>query len=335
MYTQFQSDPPTRTKATEALYLKRYQSLYKRFSKETGENDLDPNDVVARLMMMKYDLCMSSWRQYRTAVLFVMESRFPQYNVAIESLLAETSEGLSKKSQKTSARKIKNVPAPAWKALQTALAVRAAAGYKYAKGLLSVLHATLLTGLRPIEWCFSEIVSETETNRPILKIRNSKHTNGRANGEYRELYLDELTEHQVDHIKAAIECCRIDASATDVEIGKAAASRELALKHELESARDSTLPKSGKAMSSITLYSFRHQFIADAKATFSDPVIIAAMAGHKSTSTAFTHYGKRKNASGTIKVTPTIASIEAVLTVHAELYKKFLSTKNRSNSLSM
>jgi integrase len=306
---------PTRTPKTEAGYVRKYQQLRSRLIKETGNTGMTPEEVVGHLLDKKDTFTsMGYWRLLKNSVLFTMNTRFGQYTAAIDALKAESSAGLPKTSPRTSGRKLKQVPEAAWKELQIVLRARAKDGHRHAQGLLDVLSATLLVGLRPNEWCFSEVGIHAETSRDVLRIRNSKHSNGRANGEFRELFIDRLSAAERKLIDAALAYCVVQ---DDAE----AARRELALKNELENARDRTLPGVKRAASSVTLYSFRHQFIANAKATFESPVMIAAMCGHSSTKTASLHYGKRRHGNAKIKVAPTPESIEAVHKVTLEVYK--------------
>lgn len=320
MDTTFNKQAPTKTDATKQSYVARYTTLKQRFCRETGTNDLDPNEVVAKLILLKPNLTMSSWRQYKASVLHFIDEHAPQYENAAETLRQETSSGLKATSRNTSGRKLKQVPVKSWMTIQGALRQRIEHGYRHSKGLLYVLKATLLTGLRPNEWSFSEIGTHEGTGRPVLRIRNSKHSNGRANGAFREIFIDGLTPDEHTDIEAALAYCR----APDDEEAK---KIRLALRDEFRE----TI-KSGRASAppwrlghfNVTLYSFRHQFIADAKSTFDDPVLISATVGHNSTSTAFEHYGKRKNGRNQVRVYPTPESVEAVQKVKLETYREFV-----------
>jgi len=271
---------------------------------------------------------MDSWRTYKNSVIYALTTLFPGNTTALETLRNESSADLPKTSGNTSGRKTKQVSQTAWDALQVGLRKRIKDGHRHAHGLLNFLNATLLTGLRPSEWCFSVISIHPTTGRPTLRVKNAKHTNGRANGEYRELYLDGLNEIEMNSIKSALQYC-------------AAANQEgavrilTALRNELGIVRNSAIVGSKKPQSSVTLYSFRHQFIADAKLTFDDPVIIAALVGHSSTKTAFEHYGKRRFSNTRVKVYPTIESVEAVHKVHIETYKKFVTERTTSRTLTL
>jgi len=102
---------------------------------------------------------------------------------------------------------------------------------------------------------------------------------------------------------------------------------QLALKHELEAARGVDLSPHNRSQSSVTLYSFRHQFIANAKQTFDDPVITAAVVGHYSTKTANEHYGKRRHGQTKVRVFPTESSVSAVHSRHLETYRDYIAQR--------
>lgn len=63
-----------------------------------------------------------------------------------------------------------------------------------------------------------------------------------------------------------------------------------------------------------TIYSTRHQAVANAKKAGLNPVVIAAMFGHSSIVTASRHYGKSQNGrGGTTKVRPSQENIDSVI----------------------
>lgn len=317
----FSQQTPTRTEETKQSYEARYATLKRRFCREAGTSDLDPNEMVAKLILMKPTLTMASWRQYKAAVLFHIDEHTPQFENAAERLRQEASSGLKQSSRNTSGRKLKQVPVKAWRTIQSTLRQRIENGYRHSKGLLHVLKATLITGLRPNEWSFSEVGTHHATGRDILRVRNSKHTNGRANGPYREIFIDELTPEERGDIDAALAYCAAD-SDDDAKRIRVALRDEF--KETMKSGRSSAPPWKQDHFN-VTLYSFRHQFIADAKTTFDDPVLISATVGHNSTATAFEHYGKRKNGRGLVRVYPTPESVEAVQKIKLETYRDYVA----------
>jgi len=311
---------PTRSDRTKVSYEARFKQLRARFSRDAGMGELTPDEVVAHLILLRPELSPRTWRNYKAATLYYLETYHPQHTTAIAELTKYTSVGLTDRASRTSGRKIKQVPEAAWAAIKFSLLQRERRGHKYSRGLLTICEATLLTGLRPVEWSFSEISTHAEDGRRILHVRNAKHSNGRANGPTREMYIDGLTDVEIGLLREAIALseCADEAQAEKLQ---------LALKHELEAARGVDLSPHNRRQSSVTLYSFRHQFIANAKQTFDDPVITAAVVGHYSTKTANEHYGKRRHGQTKVRVFPTESSVSAVHSRHLETYRDYIAQR--------
>lgn len=324
----FNRTAPTLSPSTAVRYEERYLALERRYSKDAGVENMTPDEVVASLLQTKPTLSMSTFRQYKASVLYYLERHHPQHEIAIDRLRGESSAGLKKSTSMTSGPKQKFVPNPVWDVIESALTERADIGYKRAEGLRNVLAATLVTGLRPNEWTSAQFGHHAESGRPVLRIQNSKATNGRANGETRELFIDDLPPADVAAIGGAIEYCRArDDSEADGIVQS--------LKNELADTKRWIMIKErlnakvrARHIHPITLYSFRHQFIADAKSTWEDPVIISAAVGHNSTKTAFEHYGKRKHAQRQVRVLPTPESVASVQNVKVELYRAFIEKRS-------
>ncbi|MGZ3235860.1 MAG: hypothetical protein ACXU8A_00625 [Burkholderiaceae bacterium] len=301
----------TKEESTKAKYLQIYQSMRKRFMHKEKHNEMDPDQVVGHFLIRKYEYSMQTFRLYKNALIYVLESRFPHCQHALDALRAESSADLPKTSEKTSGTKEKFVTPAEWKAIQNVLNERIKKGLKNSQGLFDTLCASLETGLRPNEWSSAVITEHRLSKRKILRVKNSKHTNGRANGPFREMYIDGLPLAELQAIEGAILFCSANTEEQAEKI-------QLRLKHEFQAARNLALPKRKKGEKAITIYSFRHQFIANAKATFSDPILIAALAGHNSTKTSYQHYGKRKNGTRLVRVMPTQESVDAVTRVTVE-----------------
>lgn len=319
---------PTVSDAVRSQYLARYQQFERRFAEETGRDDLTPDEIVANLILLKPTVTMDSWRTYKNATLYALRSLYPSHESAIEALTKESSAELAKTSSNTSGRKMKHVTDEAFKALKKGMAKRIAEGHKHAKGLAAFLDASFSTGLRPVEWCFSSEGVHEETGREILRVRNAKHTNGRANGEYREIFIDELVSYEREAIRATLLYCKADDDDGAEKI-------ITALRNELGIVRSSAIVTAKRPQSSVTLYSFRHQFIANAKATFEEPVLISAMVGHNSTKTAFEHYGKRRFSSTKVRVSPTPESVEAVQKITLETYRSLVAERAASRPFTL
>lgn len=328
----YHTKKPTLREDTKAYYAKRYQQIQRQLTRETQSTEpLGPDEIVANLILRKQGYSMRTWRHHKAVALYYIETFHPEYGTAIEQLRQESSRGLRRTGTNTSGAKRKTVPKQSWEGIMKVLEQRAVRGHRHAKGLLAVLKASLLSGLRPNEWAHSEVAEHDGTGRDVLCVRNSKHSNGRANGEYRELFIDELTAAERDVIDTALAYC---AASTDDEEMRI----RTALKNELAAAIrwgiDHKFIRQRDEYIGITLYSFRHQFIADAKLTFEDPVLISALVGHNSTKTAFEHYGRRRHGRNAIRVFPTPETVEAVQKVGLETYREFIASRGPSVHLS-
>lgn len=315
---------PTRSEKTKSDYTKCYERIRKRFVSELGKQDMAPDEVVAHLILTRSSFAKRTWRQYKASVIYYLETYYPQHETAIDELRLHGSAGLRDGGANTSGRKKKDVPEGVWAEIKHAIRERIRREHRHARALLAVLEATLATGLRPNEWSFSELTHHEDNGRLVLRVRNSKHSNGRANGVHREMYVDELTTEEIAAVREALAACGVgDREDADEQ----AARLQLALKHELEAARSLAVAGQRRPRSSISLYSFRHQFSANAKKTFTDPAVTAALLGHISTKTGHRHYGKRRNARGMVRVYPTEASVAAVQNRYLETYRDYVQQR--------
>jgi integrase len=315
---------PTRMLKTEVAYEQRFQTLVKKYSRKlkVAPEKLDPSHLVSHLLADKSTLSMSSWRQYKAAVLFVLKQRFGHDELTIEILENESSRGLPRTGNQTSSSKKKHIPRESLDAVLAKLLEREQQGYRNARLMRLFAQHTQLVGLRPNEWITAEI--ERRGTSKLLVVRNSKNSNGRANGESRAMILEELSASEIRGIKETIAAFQLELSST----GLGALDEEHQIKallqrmrYELRSSIAAVLiqfgeqhgvKKARQMLQGLTPYSWRHQFFADCKLTFDDPVIIAALGGHSSPETAFEHYGKRRNGTAAVRVAPTPESVAAV-----------------------
>lgn len=318
--TQFSPSLSTRSASTVASYERCFRRHAERLAREQGIEDPTPSEIVADLLLRRPAMSMATWRFKKSAALYVIETHHPGHHEALEQLRHHGSGGLSRHSANTAGRKRKHVPEQEWTEIRHVITRRIQDGYRHAQALMDVLSATLLVGLRPIEWAFSSIATHADTGRTVLRVTNAKHSNGRANGPTRELFIDELSEDERTLIARALAAC----AAEDRE---AAERTKLALKHELETCRMMAVAGTRKVESSVTMYSFRHQFIADAKLTFETPLLISATVGHRSTKTAFEHYGKRRHGRERVRVYPTPESVAAVQNIALETYRSYVAAR--------
>lgn len=309
---------PSRSQSTVESYRRRVEQLRRQAARTFGYHDphaVPPVELVEYLIGRKeasqiwqaesqawsagkrarqqpsHALARSTWRQYKGALLFVLEEDrraategvvVEELGVAIRRLRPESQSGCLKKSVRTSGTKLKAWPAEDFKAVTDYLSTQVGR-QRHANALLTWLRADYLVGLRPSEWAHSGLVEVD--GQPALRVANAKHTNGRANGSARHLMLDRLTSTEIEWIDELLYML--------VEMEKEPGYDFQQHIHQLRTyMRIVTRRCLGARSRYPTLYSGRHQFVANAKAGQRTHGEIAAMVGHGSDATAATHYGR-------------------------------------------
>lgn len=155
--------------------------------------------------------------------------------------------------------------------------------------------------------------------KPLLLVKNAKNSHSRACGDYRLLYLDVLSDQEIETLKNMMLTMR-DISESSSKSFTHSVVRPLGSKlyyllttdkvckgvikslhnEKLRSYRkqSKTQFRNEPIFKRPTLYSTRHQAVANAKADKLHPVMIAACFGHSSILTAESHYGKSVFGSG-------------------------------------
>lgn len=143
------------------------------------------------------------------------------------------------------------------------------------------------TGLRPCEW--EHVFFEDG----VLAVKNAKHDIIRAHGEMRTLNFSDYPENTLvlHHFLDALSSWRAS--------GYAFCTLYRKCRDRLHKVCRKIWPKRKKQPS---LYSPRHQFVANMKAMGVKREVLAALMGHASDETATSHYGRK--ADGTHAVTP-------------------------------
>ena len=173
------------------------------------------------------------------------------------------------------------------------------------------LNANIRLGLRPHEWMGTVAASNIEDGRQMkmLVVENSKNSNARANGEHRELLLDNLPNQILQSISEVIRIYSETATnyrerfGYDEETAKMRGAKSLQrnmtkVLHTLEKNYLKIRPAEKEKVKGTTLYSIRHQAVANAKAADVDDIEIAAVFGHISVRTSKERYGRKKRGWG-------------------------------------
>jgi len=298
----------SRTTQTEDAYIERAENLLNLFSKENNKASLSDNDYVELaewLIQRKPNISRATWRYYKSSIIYYLESQI-KHSEASNMLKKAGNEGCKDKDviplafKQTSARKKKSITEREETMIIDHLKRLGNKSF-WALPTLAFFKATILTGLRPDEWTSVQYIEdekhapETMKNTlPILKVKNAKSTNGRSHGEYRHLGLGDLGERELTYIKIQIQYTNIALNKrwmTPTGQAETFAEYYKSIQSCIYRTTRTLFPIAKKRP---TIYSCRHQFIADLKHAKYTLEAIAALVGHATDETASEHYGKRR-----------------------------------------
>ena len=339
------NEKPSKGIKTKKLYLQRFSNFIKRAYREAesekhsvytshkpfvhvlGNEEIEGlsllNTCIWACKNWASTITQESWRAYRAPLIFMAEiyhkggliddTTFERIN----NVLSKT-KGLSKKDVeiRTSRKKQKHLSIKDLKAIDSELAKSKSI---WAKSTRIWLRAGILTGLRPVEWRKSVLI-EDEGNI-LLKVLNAKNSNNRSNGEYRHLNLNHLNNNDLNLIRNQLKICSQFSGSHESWNGFYEACSNL-----LRSKTRIVFPNRKRYP---TLYSTRHQFSANSKASGCKPEEIAALMGHASDLTAQMTYGKKIN--GTKGVKPSIDNAEIKSVRKHKKTEKYFSLQNTLN----
>lgn len=308
---------PARTVSTEQAYKKRTAVLKLRCRRELAlhpQEHLDHRHFVGWLVTQKTLWSRPTWRQYKAAVVYVLEvekeKNFdPIAQEALEALLPVDVEGCVATTKKTSGAKLKRFSTSDYHKIMRTLEEHPS---PWAEDLQRWLTAGLLTGLRPREWGQAKMIMRD--GEPALLVNNAKATNHRAHGPTRTIMLGGLTDEERAIIKKHIERALLFVKTNQFQNrfyqGCAAVLARTARR---------IWPKRQNGY--VTLYSARHQFSADAKACGLLPEELAALMGHAVDTTATKHYGKKTAGIEMIRVRPDPKEVAKVRSAFKATFK--------------
>lgn len=289
---------PNRSPDTQASYQRRARDLIRRCRKELKihhNEELDYRRFVGWLITRKTQWSRPTWRQYKAAVVYAMEIEAEQHHdpiaqEALETLLPVDVEGCATTTKRTSGSKLKRFPLKDYRQIMAYLDDHP---NPWAEDLQRWLAASLLTGLRPREW--GQAVLKKKGDELALVVINAKATNNRAHGPTRTILLGGLTDDERNLIKEHLDRATLFAKAGQFP----------RFYHGCAAVLSRTVRRMWpKRNEHVTLYSARHQFTADAKASGLLPEEIAALMGHAVDTTATKHYGKKTAGLDMIRVRP-------------------------------
>lgn len=282
-------------------YNRRGNLLLQRWKREMrimdDEESFDTVSFAIWLLGVKPTVKSSTWRVYRQAAIHFIEG-IPDSNVekalniletdSIEPEVKSKSKEEDDDDKEDSSTKEKKFPYDDFENVMRWL--RYDSRSKSSNHLIDWMIAAIFTGLRPIEWRATEVKTFEDPSNPKkrkvwLYVLSAKSTNGRTTGIVRTLDLSEMDEKRIVVIKRHSDRCR-----------------SWFLNGEFHLRKGRIVQLLSRAVNNVTkkqytLYSCRHQAIANFKATLTMEET-AAIVGHGVTKTQAQHYGKRRSAWG-------------------------------------
>jgi integrase len=308
--------------STEAQYEKLFTRNWKAFNRSLANpEDPEQNNPVAFASWLltehvKWD--RNTWRLYRRACIVHLQREearqrgsetlaavFSQAIGMLSASVGSTIQPNPSRERRTSSGRAKFITEDE---LNQLIALARETRGVWAYRAVTATIADIACGLRSAEWLDAELLDDR-----YIKVRNSKapevetpapNVVGRAKvqapaelkglppdaydapREYRYIPLDlfgnpeRLKAHVSEHLRMLRDWSRTEPTQTYWDRCNEALR---------------SLRRRGRSIGKVSLHSARHQFSANLKARYTEP-IVAYLMGHASDETATTHYGKRRKA---------------------------------------
>jgi|GEM_PF-4556320 len=320
----FEHDTFTRTPETEDAYIERSQKLLARHQLDTNSLwNQDPESFIVWIAAKRDTVSKRTWRLYRSALRFY-------FDVFGRNDLSERIAAMpipdKQVPKRTSAKKKKTISDDHLKKLVAYMSLPNAT--ETTTETLRFFLSSYMMGLRPSEWNGVKLIGEPKTDVILHGVSYKK--GHQINLLSKKFGLTIGCEHNLDHLKSVIEA--IDISKLVVNNKKVTNGRGngperhlltpdfppsdlvvllahcLTTRHHADSNTYSDFQKKcaqklysvsrklwPKANQHISLYTARHQSIANCKKSGMPTNMIAALHGQISDRTCQEHYGKKAN----------------------------------------
>jgi len=285
---------------TVARYKREAERLRRRYVREKGqEPEVDWPAFLDWLDAVFATVAPSTRRQYRAALANHQKLHHPDCPPRpIPKNLPNRKTTRKEQGRRGPANKAKSIPESVERAVLLALenAVDSDSGaISYSDWAECLFRAGLRFGLRPCEWRRARF-TYMDDGQLALQVVNGKQGHGRGLGSTRTLIIDETRIEEVDP-KALEAADWLVAHAHPLSESEYESVRILAGQQMRRILKGCGKPCRTRA-GSVTLYTARHQFAANAKSDGLTREEIAALMGHASIYTAGEHYGRRRHGRG-------------------------------------
>lgn len=266
-------------------YKKKAASLWKRFCSENAMPHIPMDDADSTSLgrfvdwlvnVHRHRVSKPSWRLYRYAVSYCLKEHDLAARLNVPGTLSKKDAG--KRSTNSRQKRLD--------LNETATLVNWLRAHRGRWSTVATLwlQSTLLTGLRPIEWSATHLFYHR--GAPMLAVETAKqHRTEETTSTMRYIPLSHLDEYETEIITK-----QITAASAFAEGGQFEKAYQ-GVRNLLYRATIACFPNSKQ---SIDLYSARHEFAANLKASSISDAALAYLMGHKTESTARNFYGRRK-----------------------------------------
>lgn len=329
----------SKTKDTKLAYIKRAETFVKQYQKKYKQEP-GPDQLADFVICKSNSVSNATWRQYKNSTIFFLESLNIDTSDSVEKLVACKKHKDTIIPTRTSGLKRKYVSKNEEDKLRILLRQASKLDNGWGRTMYCFFETIISTAVRPIEISQSKVADTQQqlvrmghkttdytSAYPCLIVQNAKNTNGRTFGEHRFIDISSLSDKKQLLIKAAI----VMAKNMNTPTGVSATYDDFYKKLRNAFYRFMQFNFTGKSKR-ITLYSFRHQAIADLKYSGCSLPEIAALVGHGSDATATEHYGKKRvGRTREVLVNANLVDVEKVRRVHSTNPHTIPSSKDISN----
>jgi hypothetical protein len=297
-------DGYVQTSSTQAKLIQRGQGLFARYRRESGvqlrKEDVDPRNFVDWLFSLKPMLASSSsWRIYRASVMAWLQT-VPHDGLeeALAVLEADIGIGADGGRARPRGRRgglARSEPAKRFDKADFDTLMNKVGNLSRSKAgpwLRDWVSAGINTGLQPSEWAAVDLEvrndpSQRHGRRALLYVLNAKASAAGGNRIERILDISNFSDIAFDAVRRHAE------RATEWSLAQKFEMRQSQCAQLLYEVCSVLFPRQQQRYS---LYSLRHQFIANMKDVY-EPAEVAALVGQISDADeAVEHYGKRRAA---------------------------------------
>lgn len=302
------SNERTKEDSSKEQYLKIANRHLNEFQSLNNVSHIDWDSYLSFLDEKQSTISIATWRLFKASNVYMLEE-LGEFFYA-DKLKQFPNTVALRKTTATSAKKQKSIPvAKDMEILKDLLARSKKEGGRGWYRVLMAFYITIRkTGMRPSEIKTASFINTHSGligHTLILRIKNGKATNQRSFGQFRHISLDKLSEKDILYIKFAIETANNKKCPLTGEIFDEEYFYER-LRKRFQYVVKKLFPNAKK---NISLYSCRHQLIADLKHNGYALNEISAVVGHGNDLTATEHYGRKKYGATTAGL-PVPSSIE-------------------------